>query len=62
LAGNASVSGDFAGSDSGASSNLYSETTQPVTTLTTEATGKGIKSVTLGTDGTHTTPNSLNLG
>ena len=63
-AGNASVAGDFAGSDSGATSTLYSETTQTISTLTTEATppAKGIKSVTLGTDGTHTTPNSLHLG
>jgi hypothetical protein len=62
-AGNASVAGDFSGTDSGASSTLYTETTQTVGTLTTEAQGKkGIKSINLGTDGTHTTPNSLHLG
>ena len=63
-AGNASVTGDFAGSDAGATSTLYAETTQTVATLATEATppAKGIKSVTLGTDVTHTTPNSLFLG
>jgi hypothetical protein len=63
VSGNASVAGDFAGSDSGATSTLYTETTQTVSTLTTESGSKqGIKSVTLGTDGTHTTPNSLHLG
>lgn len=62
--GNASVSGDFAGTDSGATSTMYAETMQTIGTLTSEATppAKGIKSVTLGTDGTHTTPNSLHLG
>jgi hypothetical protein len=62
-AGNASVSGDFAGSDSGATSTLYTETTQTVGTLNSEASSsKGIKSITLGTDGTHLVPNSLFLG
>jgi hypothetical protein len=63
LSGDASVSGDFAGSDSGATSTLYTETTQTTAALGTAAAGsKGLKSVTLGTDGTHTTPNSLHLG
>jgi hypothetical protein len=63
-AGHASVAGDFGGSDLGATSTLYSETTQTIATLTTEATppAKGIKSINLGTDVTHTTPNSLHLG
>jgi hypothetical protein len=62
-AGNATVSNDFAGTDGGASSTMYAETTQTVSQLTTAATGKkGLKSITLGTDGTHTTPNSLHLG
>jgi hypothetical protein len=64
LAGNASVSGDFAGTDNGAASTMYAETTQTVGTLGTEATppSKGIKSINLGTDATHITPNSLHLG
>jgi hypothetical protein len=64
LAGNASVSNDFAGTDNGATSTMYAETTQTTATLGTEATppSKGIKSINLGTDGTHTTPNSLHLG
>ena len=62
ISGDASVSGDFAGTDSGATSTLYTETTQSVASLTTAALGKGVKSVTLGTDGMHTTPNSLHLG
>jgi hypothetical protein len=64
MAGDASVSGDFAGTDNGATSTMYAETTQTVGQLGAEATppSKGIKSVTLGTDGTHTTPNSLHLG
>ena len=62
-AGHASVTGDFAGTDSGATSTLYSETTQTVSALTTAATGaKGLKAITLGTDGTHLQPNSLHLG
>lgn len=63
--GNASVSGGFSGGDSGAASNLYAETTQSIATLVAEANtppAKGIKSITLGTDASHTTPNSLNLG
>lgn len=61
--GNASVSGDFQGADNGASSNFYTETTDTIATLTTEVTGKhGLKKITLGTDGTHLLPNSLNLG
>ncbi len=44
-AGNASVAGDFAGTDSGATSTLYTESTETVSTLTTEAAGKGIKSL-----------------
>ena len=61
--GSATVTGDFTGTDSGASSSMYAETTQTVGAITVSATGsKGLKSVSLGTDGTHTTPNSLNLG
>jgi hypothetical protein len=62
-AGNASVSNDFAGTDAGATSTMYAETTQTVSQLGTAASGKkGLKSITLGTDATHTTPNSLHLG
>ena len=62
-AGDASVSGDFQGSDNGASSNLYAETTDTTATLGAEVAGKhGLKKTTLGTDGTHLLPNSLNLG
>jgi hypothetical protein len=39
-AGNASVSNDFAGTDSGATSTMYAETTQTVGQLTTAATGR----------------------
>ena len=62
--GNASVAGDFAGSDAGATTTLYAETTQTLATLGAEATppAKGIKSITLGTDGTHLVSNSLHLG
>ncbi len=63
LSGDSSVAGDFAGSDLGATSTMYTETMQDVTTLATEAASRpGLKSITLGTDGTHTTPNSLHLG
>jgi len=62
-AGKASVTGDFAGSDGGATSTLYAETTQPVAAITTSASSsKGLKSINLGTDGTHALPNSLHLG
>ena len=62
-AGHAWVSGDFAGSGSGATSTLYSETTQAVTSLTTTASrAKGPKAITLGADGTHLLPHSLHLG
>jgi hypothetical protein len=61
--GQASVSGDFQGSDNGASSNLYAETTDTTATLGAEVAGKhGLKGTGLGTDGTHSLPNSLDLG
>ena len=61
--GHASVTGDFAGSDSGTTSTLYTETKQTVSALTTAASSaKGLKAITLGTDGTHLQPNSLHLG
>jgi len=61
-AGQATVSGDFAGTDSGASPALYAESTQTVSTLGGELAGKGIKGLTIGTDGTHLVGNSLHLG
>ena len=63
-AGDASVAGDFTGGDSGANSTMYAESTQTLASLETAATppNLGIKSINLGTDGTHTTPNSLHLG
>jgi len=62
-AGDASVTGDFAGSDAGATSTLYAESTQDIPTITAAAQSKhGLKSITLGTDGTHVTGNSLHLG
>jgi hypothetical protein len=63
-AGNASVGGDFTGGDSGADSTMYAESTQTLASLETAATppNLGIKSINLGTDDTHTTPNSLTLG
>jgi len=62
--GDASVGGDFTGGDGGASSTMYAESTQTLASLQTDATppNLGIKSINLGTDGTHTTPNSLTLG
>ncbi len=62
-AGDASVSGDFAGTDSGASSTFYAETTQTISQLTTAAGGPhGLKMVNFGTDATHLQGNSLSLG
>lgn len=63
-AGDASVSNDFAGTDNGATSTFYAETTQTIATLGTEAVppSKGIKLVNFGTDGTHLMGNSLHLG
>ena len=61
-AGHATVTGDFAGTNGGATSTLYSETTQTVSALTTAAAGaKGLKGITLGTSGAHLHPNSLHL-
>jgi hypothetical protein len=62
--GDATVTNDFSGTDGGATSTFYAETTQTVSTLGTEATppSKGIKLVNFGTDGTHLTGNSLHLG
>lgn len=63
LAGSASVSGDFAGADVGASSMMYAETTQTTSQIDAAAgSSTGLQFITLGTDGTHTTPNSLSLG
>jgi hypothetical protein len=63
-AGDATVSNDFSGTDGGASSTFYAETTDTVATLTTEATppSKGIKKISFGTDATHLRGNSLHLG
>ncbi len=63
-AGDASVGGDFTGGDGGANSTMYAESTQTLASLETAATppNLGIKSINLGTDGSHTTPNSLHLG
>ncbi len=61
-AGQATVSGDFAGTDSGASPAVYFESTQTIATFGSELGGKGIKAFTIGTDGTHVTGNSLHLG
>ena len=66
LAGNASVTGDFSGTDAGASTSLHAETGQSVADLTTTLTApksKGIKSVTMvsGNPG-QPTPSSLSLG
>jgi hypothetical protein len=47
-AGQASVVGDFQGTDNGASSSFYAETTQSVSDLSTDLTGKGIKIVNFG--------------
>ena len=53
----------FTGGDSGANSTMYAESSQTLASLETAATppNLGIKSINLGTDGTHTTPNSLHL-
>ena len=62
-AGQASVANDFAGSDNGASSSLYVETTQTTTALAASLTAsKGLKVVNFGTDGTHLKGNSITLG
>jgi hypothetical protein len=62
-AGDASVSGDFAGTDNGASSTFHAESTDTIPTITAEAqSSKGLKKMALGTDGTHLTGNSLTLG
>jgi len=61
--GTASVAGDFAGTDAGASSSLYAESLETVAQLGARATGpKGIGHLTLGTGATHTVGNSLTLG
>jgi hypothetical protein len=62
--GDATVAGDFSGTDSGAASNLYAETTQTVSKLTKQATppSKGIREIDFGSGLTHLTANSLNLG
>jgi len=69
--GSASVSGDFAGTNSGATSNLYVETVQTTAALTTEITpgpppkdkpAKGIKTIGLtGGNPGETTPTQLTL-
>ena len=66
LAGDASVSGDFAGNNAGASTTLHAETGQSVADLTAILAApktKGIKSVTMvsGNPG-QPTPSSLSLG
>lgn len=63
-AGNAAVAGDFSGTDAGASSSLYAETTETVSKLTNEATppSKGIREIDFGSGMTHLTGNSLDLG
>jgi len=61
--GQATVSGDFAGTDSGTSPAMYVESTQTIGTFAGELAGpKGIKVLTIGTDGTHLLGNSLHLG
>jgi hypothetical protein len=69
--GSASVSGDFAGTDSGSTSNLYVETVQTTAALTTEISAgpppkdkpaKGIKEIGLtGGNPGETTPTQLTL-
>ena len=66
LAGNATTSGDFSGTDAGASTTLHAETGQSVADLTTTLgapKSKGIKSVTMVSNNPgQPTPSSLNLG
>jgi len=60
----ATVTGDFAGTDSGTTPAMYVESTQTISTLGGELVppAKGIKALTIGTDGTHLMGNSLHLG
>ena len=61
--GTASVAGDFAGTDAGASSSLYAESLDTVAQLGNRTTGKGgLNHITIGTGATHTTGNQLTLG
>jgi hypothetical protein len=66
LAGNASVSGDFSGGESGANTTLHAESGQTVAALTTTLAApksKGIKSITVvGGNPSQPTPSSLHLG
>jgi len=62
--GQATVSGDFAGTDGGTSPAMYVESAETIATLGGELVppAKGIKTLGFGTAGTHLLGNSLHLG